>query len=76
MRWQTTAILAAVLIALGAFYYVYELRLGPERERGPRGIERRTAGHPAALRLVFDHVACNNDVRGGPSPAGVPSAGC
>ena len=33
MRWQTTAILAAVLIALGAFYYVYELRLGPERER-------------------------------------------
>jgi Domain of unknown function (DUF4340) len=33
MRWQTTAVLAAVLIALGAFYYVYEIRLGPEREK-------------------------------------------
>ena len=33
MRWQTTAVLAAILIALGAFYYVYELRLGPEREK-------------------------------------------
>jgi len=31
MRWQTTAILAVVLIALGVFYYVYEIRLGPER---------------------------------------------
>jgi Domain of unknown function (DUF4340) len=31
MRWQSTAILAVVLIALGAFYYVYEIRLGPER---------------------------------------------
>jgi hypothetical protein len=29
MRWQTTAVLAAILIALGAFYYVYEVRLGP-----------------------------------------------
>jgi Domain of unknown function (DUF4340) len=33
MRWQTTAVLAAVLIALGAFYYVYEVRMGPEREK-------------------------------------------
>src|SRR6185436_9503143 len=33
MRWQSTAILAVVLIALGAFYYVYEIRLGPEREK-------------------------------------------
>jgi uncharacterized protein DUF4340 len=33
MRWQTTAVLAAILIALGAFYYVYEIRLGPEREK-------------------------------------------
>ena len=33
MRWQTTALLAVILIALGAFYYVYEVRLGPERER-------------------------------------------
>lgn len=33
MRWQTTAILAVVLVALGAFYYVYEVRMGPEREK-------------------------------------------
>ena len=33
MRWQSTAILAVVLLALGAFYYVYEIRLGPEREK-------------------------------------------
>jgi len=32
MRWQTTAVLAVILVALGAFYYVYEVRLGPERE--------------------------------------------
>jgi len=33
MRWQTTVVLAIILIALGAFYYVYEVRLGPEREK-------------------------------------------
>src|SRR3989442_15841879 len=33
MRWQTTAILAVVLLALGAFYYVYEIRGGPERAK-------------------------------------------
>src|SRR5256885_9405846 len=33
MRWQTTAILAVVLLALGAFYYVYEIKGGPERAK-------------------------------------------
>jgi uncharacterized protein DUF4340 len=33
MRWQTTAALAVLVIALGVFYYVYEVRLGPEREK-------------------------------------------
>jgi len=33
MRWQTTAVLAVLLLALGGFYYVYEVRWGPERER-------------------------------------------
>jgi hypothetical protein len=33
MRWQTTVALAVILIALGGFYYVYEVRLGPEREK-------------------------------------------
>ncbi|MGH7276030.1 MAG: hypothetical protein ACREIY_03250, partial [Candidatus Rokuibacteriota bacterium] len=33
MRWQTTAVLAVVLVALGAFYYVYEIKGGPGREK-------------------------------------------
>src|SRR5262245_2551765 len=33
MRWQSTAVLAVILAALGAFYYVYEIRQGPEREK-------------------------------------------
>lgn len=33
MRWQTTAVLAVILLALGAFYYVYEIRGGPGREK-------------------------------------------
>jgi hypothetical protein len=32
MRWQTTAVLAALLLALGTFYYLYEVRWGPARE--------------------------------------------
>ena len=32
MRWQTTAILALLFALLGGFYYVYEIRMGPERE--------------------------------------------
>src|SRR5438105_8583355 len=33
MRWQTTAVLAVILLALGTFYYVYEIRGGPERAK-------------------------------------------
>src|SRR5713226_8485435 len=33
MRWQTTAVLAVVLLALGAFYYVYEIKGGPARAK-------------------------------------------
>ena len=33
MRWQTSLALAVVLIALGAFYYVYEVRWAPDREK-------------------------------------------
>jgi hypothetical protein len=33
MRWQSTAALAAALLLVGGFYYVYEIRWGPERER-------------------------------------------
>ena len=33
MRWQTTAVLAVVLLALGVFYYVYEIKGGPTRAK-------------------------------------------
>jgi hypothetical protein len=32
MRWQTTAVLAALLLVLGGFYYVYEIRWAPARD--------------------------------------------
>ncbi|HEU4371389.1 MAG TPA: DUF4340 domain-containing protein [Methylomirabilota bacterium] len=32
MRWQTTAVLALLLVLVGGFYYVYEVRWGPSRE--------------------------------------------
>ena len=33
MRWQTSAVLAVLLVLVGGFYYVYEVRWAPERER-------------------------------------------
>jgi len=52
MRWQTTAVLAAVLIVLGAFYYVYEVRLGPERENTEGRKGRVFAVEPADVTDV------------------------
>jgi hypothetical protein len=33
VRWQTTLVAAVLLAVVGGFYYVYEVRLGPEREK-------------------------------------------
>jgi Domain of unknown function (DUF4340) len=33
MRWQTSAVLALLLVLVGGFYYVYEIRWAPDRER-------------------------------------------
>jgi len=33
MRWQTSVVLAVLLALVGGFYYVYEVRLAPEREK-------------------------------------------
>ena len=33
MRWKTTAALAVVLLLVGGFYYLYEVRWAPDRER-------------------------------------------
>lgn len=52
MRWQTTAVLAVVLVALAAFYYVYEVRLGPERERAEARKGRLWTAEPADVTEV------------------------
>lgn len=33
MRWQTTLVAALLLVLAGGFYYVYDVRLAPEREK-------------------------------------------
>ncbi len=33
MRWQTSVVLAVLLVGLGAFYYLYEVRWAPDREK-------------------------------------------
>src|SRR5712691_5766909 len=52
MRWQTTAILAVILIALGAFYYVYDVRMAPEREKVAAGKGRMWTIEPADVNEV------------------------
>jgi len=47
VRWQTTAALAVILIALGVFFYVYEIRLGPEREKAESRKGRLFSVEPA-----------------------------
>jgi hypothetical protein len=52
MRWQTTALLAVLLVALGTFYYVWEVRLGPERERAEARKGRLWTAEPADVTEV------------------------
>ena len=52
MRWQTTVALAAVLVALGAFYYVYEIRMAPEREKVAGRKDRVWTVEPADVAEV------------------------
>jgi uncharacterized protein DUF4340 len=33
VRWQTSVVLAVLLVALGAFFYVYEVRWAPDRDK-------------------------------------------
>ncbi len=66
MRWQPTAALAALLIALAAFYYVYEVRLGPEREKAETRKGRVFAAEPAevtelTIRRQADTVRVKRD---------------
>ena len=52
MRWQTTAALAVILVVLAAFYYVYEIRLGPERERADARKGRLFTAEPGDVAAV------------------------
>src|SRR5262249_20659424 len=52
MRWQTTLALAIILVAVGAFYYVFEIRLGPEREKAESRKGRVFTAEPADLTEV------------------------
>ena len=44
MRFRTTAILAVLLVALATFYYVYEIRQAPEREKATAVKDRALEG--------------------------------
>jgi hypothetical protein len=52
LRWQTTAALAVVLIALAAFYYVYEVRMAPQREQAEARKGRVFAADTADVTAV------------------------
>jgi hypothetical protein len=44
VRWLTTAVLAVLLAGLGTFYYVYDIRQGPEREKAAAAKDRLWKG--------------------------------
>jgi uncharacterized protein DUF4340 len=52
MRWQTTAALAVVLLLVGGFYYVYEVRWAPEREKTESRKGRVFSAEPADVTAV------------------------
>jgi hypothetical protein len=52
MRWQTTAALAVILLVLGTFYYVYEIHLGPEREKTEARKGRMFTAEPGDVTAV------------------------
>jgi Domain of unknown function (DUF4340) len=52
MRWQTSAVLAILLVAVGGFYYFYEVRGAPERERAESRKGRVFDAEPADVTAV------------------------
>ncbi len=52
MRWKTTAVLALLFAALAGFYYVYEIRLAPEREKAERAKARLWSVEPRDVEEV------------------------
>ena len=66
MRWQTSAVLALLLVLVGGFYYVYEVRWATDRERAENR-KGRVFGAEAAdvtaleLKRPDDTVALKRD---------------
>src|SRR5207247_10620133 len=52
MRWQTTIVLTIALLLVGGFYYVYEVRWAPERERVEARKGRIFQAEPADVTAV------------------------
>ena len=52
MRWQTSAGLAVLLVLVGGFYYVYEVRMAPDRERAESRKGRVFSAEPAEVVTV------------------------
>src|SRR5919198_3169734 len=52
MRWQTTIVLTIALLLVGGFYYVYEVRWAPERERVETRKGRIFQAEPADVTAV------------------------
>lgn len=66
MRWQTSAMLAVLLILVGGFYYFYEVRGAPDRERAESRKGRVFSAEPAdvtalELKRPDDTVALKRD---------------
>lgn len=52
MRWQTSAVLAVLLVLVGGFYYVYEVRWAPEREKAETRKGRVFSAEPADVTAL------------------------
>jgi hypothetical protein len=66
MRWQTSAMLAVLLSLVGGFYYFYEVRGAPDRERAESRKGRVFSAEPAdvtalELKRPDDTVALKRD---------------
>jgi hypothetical protein len=66
MRWKTSALLAVLLVALGGFYYIYEIRGEADRERAASHKGRVFTAEPAdvttfQLKRPDDTVTLSRD---------------
>src|SRR5258707_11725969 len=80
MRWQTTTALAVVLLLVGGFYYLYEVRWAPDRERAETRKGRVFAAEAADVTAVelkrrddTVRLVRAGDARGPRSPAVAPA---